>query len=439
MFFSPTIDISEYVDEKGEFTAEGALRLKEKTDREYEVFNSHRLEDEMLHSKLKDKIDLILVDSDSRYDEIFAVLESYDYKKLSNLFFDFTVFRTTYAICKTEIASDLEHCLYDLIKSIDDYNDLFLTTRYLFRRIKLRCEKDDIRNLFDEVINKGVSFYYIIQTLKDIGAGDYGYIGNEIADLYMSRGMVTESTIIRGFVDKTYDDKESTLEVIGEGKHEAYGSGKICFITCVNNERMYQECLYYINRLVVPKGYEIETIAVTEADCMTSGYNAAMDASDAKIKVYLHQDVCIINPFFIEEILRVFNEHSEIGMIGLVGSPKLPPDCVMWHGKRVGNLFSPGDKLTFIAPHSKEVSSISYVEAVDGFMMITNKDLRWREDVFDGWDFYDISQCQEFRTQGYRIAVPEQASPWVIHDDGILSLYNYDKYRKKLLSSMKEK
>ncbi|WP_242838988.1 glycosyltransferase family protein [Butyrivibrio sp. AE3003] len=27
-------------------------------------------------------------------------------------------------------------------------------------------------------------------------------------------------------------------------------------------------------------------------------------------------------------------------MIGLVGSPALPPDAVMWHDKRVGNLYS---------------------------------------------------------------------------------------------------
>ena len=40
------------------------------------------------------------------------------------------------------------------------------------------------------------------------------------------------------------------------------------------------------------------------------------------------------------------------------------------------------------------------------------------KDLFDGWDFYDISQCQEFRRTGYKVVVPKQEEAWCIHDDG---------------------
>lgn len=40
----------------------------------------------------------------------------------------------------------------------------------------------------------------------------------------------------------------------------------ITFIICVNNEMYYEECTYYINRLVLPKGYDIDMIAIREAD-----------------------------------------------------------------------------------------------------------------------------------------------------------------------------
>lgn len=39
---------------------------------------------------------------------------------------------------------------------------------------------------------------------------------------------------------------------------------KICFITCVNDERLYEECLVYINSLDIPKNFSIETVALEE-------------------------------------------------------------------------------------------------------------------------------------------------------------------------------
>ena len=65
------------------------------------------------------------------------------------------------------------------------------------------------------------------------------------------------------------------------------------------------------------------------------------------------------------------------------------------------------------------------VQAVDGLLIATQYDLPWREDLFDNWDFYDISQGQEFIQKGYRIVVPYQKQPWCIHDDGFNNLKNY--------------
>lgn len=40
------------------------------------------------------------------------------------------------------------------------------------------------------------------------------------------------------------------------------------------------------------------------------------------------------------------------------------------------------------------------VTAIDGMFMATQYDISWREDLFDGWDFYDISQSCEFTRGG---------------------------------------
>jgi hypothetical protein len=57
----------------------------------------------------------------------------------------------------------------------------------------------------------------------------------------------------------------------------------------------------------------------------------------------------------------------------------------------------------------------------------------WREDLFGGWDFYDISQSFEFRRVGYRVVVPNMQRPWCLHDCGFMNLASYDHWRHVFL------
>lgn len=212
---------------------------------------------------------------------------------------------------------------------------------------------------------------------------------------------------------------------------------KISFIICVNSEVFFEECCFYLNRLHVPEGYEVEIQVLREAESMCSAYNLAMEATDAKYKVFLHQDVFIVYQNFIADILSIFQADSAIGVIGMVGCEKLPEDKIMWHGKRCGNVYG-----SDILPEKIPIKEYSYkleedgyteVEAVDGLLMAVNCDISWREDLFDGWDFYDISQCYEYAKRGKKVVVPVQRRPWCIHNDGILNMGNYEKYRNILL------
>lgn len=205
---------------------------------------------------------------------------------------------------------------------------------------------------------------------------------------------------------------------------------KICFITCVNNEKYEEEEKKYLKHLYVPKGYEIETCFIKDARSMTAGYNIGMKQSDAKYKVYLHQDVFIVHRYFIRDILSIFQK-SEIGMIGMVGSKKLPENAIMWDGPRIGKLYA---NITYKSTESvlgEVKGSWENVEAIDGFLMATQYDLPWREDLFTEWDFYDISQSMEFIRRGYQVVVPNQTQAWCIHDNGFYNLKNYFRNRKK--------
>lgn len=206
---------------------------------------------------------------------------------------------------------------------------------------------------------------------------------------------------------------------------------EICFILCSNDPLYAEECIYYIAHLNVPDGYQINVLTIKNACSMAAGYNEGMMASDAKYKVYLHQDVFITNKNFIQDFLDVFNCDETIGMIGMVGAPKLPVNGIMWEGARCGALY------TWRIHETEEVwmsdDAFTQVEVVDGFLMITQYDIPWREDVFDKWDFYDCSQSKEFARCGYKVVVPRMGKPWCIHDSGFVSLLNYDEERVKFL------
>lgn len=213
---------------------------------------------------------------------------------------------------------------------------------------------------------------------------------------------------------------------------------KIAFITCVNDEILYSKCLWHINALTVPDGYCCEIIAIRGAKSMTSGYNQAMGNSDAKYKVYLHQDTYIINKSFIADILHIFKNNSHIGLMGVIGAEKLPASGI-WsaskykYGKVLESSDTPNNE---IAPFKANDFDEDYkiIRAVDGLIIITQYDILWREDILDGWDFYDISQCMEFYRKNYQVCTPKQHDFWCIHDCGKASLANYDKYRHIFLN-----
>ena len=121
--------------------------------------------------------------------------------------------------------------------------------------------------------------------------------------------------------------------------HKSKNDKKICFIMCTNDALYEKECMHYIKRLQIPTGFEAEMLTIKQAESMTAGYNQAMNQSDAKYKVYLHQDVFIVYKHFLTELLNIFQDDT-IGMIGIVGSLDIEESSVIWYSDRVGMLYA---------------------------------------------------------------------------------------------------
>lgn len=207
---------------------------------------------------------------------------------------------------------------------------------------------------------------------------------------------------------------------------------KIAFIMCSNDKQETEECLFYLRNLKIPKGYDIEIIPVYNAVSMAAGYNMGMRESDAKYKVYLHQDTFIIDTDFIYELLKVFETDSKIGMVGCVGHRRMPEDGFPIDSWNTGKVYHN------LGSCCQYEHGICEVDAVDGLLIATQYDIPWREDLFQGWDYYDISQCYEFHRQGRKVVVPKQEGYWCYHDNKFSRLADYDRWRKKFVAEYQD-
>lgn len=209
----------------------------------------------------------------------------------------------------------------------------------------------------------------------------------------------------------------------------------IAFITCVSNEALYSECLLFLKRLSLPKGMRAEYIGIRGASSMCQGYNEGMKRTNARYKVYLHQDTLIVNKNFVYDVIKLFSDVT-IGALGVIGCRNLPASGVWWDGLRTYGrvLHACEAESTVDSICSEPQDEYIEAEAVDGLLFATQHDTAWREDLFDGWHFYEIAQSQELSQRGYKTIIPRQKSFWCIHSPKEKPLeISYKRYQKIFL------
>jgi len=180
----------------------------------------------------------------------------------------------------------------------------------------------------------------------------------------------------------------------------------IAFIICYDDERYLEECIYYINKLHIPTGYEISVMSIGDASCLAAGYNTAMHESDAKYKIYLDQHTFIINTFFLFELINIFQENPNVGMIGVCGSSDTTMELnagrmLIWDG---------WDKIEEV--NLQRTGSMEQVSSLNGMLMATQYDMEWEENP-------EITQCQKMSEKGLQVILPYQKSSWCLYDCGV--------------------
>ncbi len=207
-------------------------------------------------------------------------------------------------------------------------------------------------------------------------------------------------------------------------------STSIAVIVCVNDETYFEECLFYLDRLHLPDDFVLEVYPVRQASSIYQGYNLAMQQSEAKYKVYMHQDVFLIDPGILIKFLELFERHPKAGIAGVLGADRFSADRRFYRSWNLGNVLGCSEKKAF---HNHLSEAPAQALALDGMFLMTAQDVPWREDVLSGWDFYDISQSLELKKRGYELWVYAGKTPGCLHDCGYLNLTGYDKAQVEFL------
>ena len=167
----------------------------------------------------------------------------------------------------------------------------------------------------------------------------------------------------------------------------------------------------YIDALDIPNGYEAELIEVRSDGNIADAYQRAMEASDAKYKIYLAPGSILLRLNFFEEMLRVF-EKPAIGIMGIVGTAQLSTSGELGASPMLKGRLLYTDDTAF---HGAAVEGATEeVMAVSADFIATQYDIPWRSDLFHSNCFFAEAQCIEFRRKGYRTVVPQQDAPWLL-------------------------
>lgn len=302
----------------------------------------------------------------------------------------------------------------------------------------------NIANLYLELQNTSAAFR-LLKYANELNPGDevvlcfMAQICLSVQEVDVARECIEQILHPRAMAEKIaalcgiQDIHKKSVKMPLIEKRNGVQENKIAVITCVNDETKYAECMYYIHRLHIPSGYELEVIPVYGATSMAAGYNKAMHASDAKYKIYIHQDAYILDQDYLYYTLHTFEENKRIGLLGICGVKDVQKSGVYYSVMDEGKLYS-NEEVLLTGNGKYKYPENRTVFAIDGFCMMTQYDLAWREDIFDGWDFYDISQSVEFHKAGYEVVVPYQDDIWIMHDCDYPKLKNYEKYKDIFLA-----
>lgn len=125
-------------------------------------------------------------------------------------------------------------------------------------------------------------------------------------------------------------------------------------------------------------------------------YNSILDKSEHNIIVYMHDDIEYLKSGWGEEIIRMFNENEEYGIIGIAGSKQIDKECMWWNmEKKYGQVLHRNNGRSWLTTYSplyeKDLEEVCVIDGL--FMAVHRGRLKAAFDTNVKFDMYDINFC----------------------------------------------
>lgn len=122
-------------------------------------------------------------------------------------------------------------------------------------------------------------------------------------------------------------------------------------------------------------------------------YNSMLSKVEFDVIVFIHDDIEFLRKGWGREILRLFNEHSDYGIIGVAGSAQFDENGAWWqYDKKYGQVLHRHEGKSWLTSFSPLLDEdLQEVCVIDGlFMAVHRKRITKQFDTNTTFDYYDI-------------------------------------------------
>ena len=176
---------------------------------------------------------------------------------------------------------------------------------------------------------------------------------------------------------------EESIAIVYCTKNETNGENKFV-------ERIKETCgcICHVYAIHNPDGISLSKIY--------SDMLASSDITD-HIIVFIHDDIDFLRNGWGKEIIRLFNEHEDYGIIGVAGSAQFDGGAAWWnYEKKFGQVLHRSEGKSWLTVFSPLLTKdLQDVVVIDGLFMAVHKKRisdNFNRDL-EGFDFYDIAFC----------------------------------------------
>jgi hypothetical protein len=184
---------------------------------------------------------------------------------------------------------------------------------------------------------------------------------------------------------------------------------ELSVIVCSVDDRRFAQCRATWRERLGDRHYEL--IRIADARSLAEGYNRGLERSRAKLLVFCHDDIELLQPDVYERIVR---QLSTADLVGVAGTSRLmdgrwdsagQPDT---HGQVVMRL-PDSDRLTLDVFGFANQATGEPIQALDGVFLAVRRSVaeavRFDSELFDGFHLYDLDFSFRAYLAGFRLAV----------------------------------